>query len=132
MFRRIVFAWQGVCLSGYYLIMWHTQVILTIIQMAYLLICDPFDSLLMTRLELMNESIFLGSLYSVFLFNKLYVTSEEFTVYVGYFCISILVFCISVHLFFLIKTVIVDFIDTVKKYYKICTKKCGSKKVNKM
>ncbi len=80
--------------------------------------CWPFESRLMTSLELMNESVMLFSLYSVFLFNKLYVTDELFIIDVGYFMISIIVLCMCVHMFFLIKTMALDFYSTVKNLYK--------------
>ena len=71
----------------------------------------------------MNESVMLFSLYSVFLFNKLYVSDEDFIIDVGYFMIAILVLSMSVHLFFLVKTMAIDFYRTMKKIYLRCKNK---------
>lgn len=109
MFRRIIFAWQCICLTKNYLPTMHTQFYFSLIQIGYILMCWPFESRLITVLELMNELVMLFSLYSVFLFNKLFVTDESFIIEVGYFMMSILVLCMLVHLFFLVKTMALDF-----------------------
>lgn len=55
------------------------------------------------------------SLYSVFHFNPLYVTDQAFKDYTGYFMMSVIAAFIAVHFFFLAKTMLLDFIDKVKK-----------------
>ena len=114
-FRRVIYAWQGVCLTGNYLTTMHTQFYLTIVQIAFILICSPFESQLLTVLELMNEVTFLLCLYSVFMFNHLYVTDQYFIDDVGYFMMSVIGLCIAVHFFFLAKTMLQDFQSKIKQ-----------------
>ena len=119
----MVFAWQGVCLNGNYLIMMHTQFYFTLIQIAYILTCRPFDSDLLMGLELMNEVTLMFSLYSVFLFNPRYVTEQSFVDYTGYFMMSIVILCMSVHLLCLVRTMGIDFISKIKSFRARCKQK---------
>ena len=122
-FRRVIFAWQGTCLTGNYLITMHTQFYFSLIQMGYIISCQPFTSQLLTYLEILNETTMLLSLYSVFLFNHLFVTDEQFIENVGYFMIAVIVLCMAIHFFFLIRTIVQDFAKTVHK----CKLKCKRK-----
>ncbi len=73
-FRRIVLAWQGVSLGGVFLFQMNTLFFFSFAQIAYIIVCRPFETELMMWLEILNESTMILSLYSIFLFNALWVT----------------------------------------------------------
>lgn len=71
----------------------------------------------MYNLELLNEITYLLTTYTVFMFNERWVVSADFRNQVGYVFTSILIICISIHLYFLFKTIFTELANNLKQQY---------------
>jgi hypothetical protein len=105
MFRRTVFAVQAIYFGDQFSFQINLQIILTMVQICFLLNFKPFDNPLMQRLEVMNETFTLVLMYIVVTFNKLWVDSEHARDVMGYTLIGLIFTNIFINFFFLFRTI---------------------------
>jgi hypothetical protein len=81
-----------------------------------LLECKPFDDALTMNLELMNEFTAGILMYHVMIFNPAWVTDDEPREFVGNSFIVIVCLNVSVHVYFLCRTVYTEGTQKIKEW----------------
>lgn len=137
MFRRIIFAIQAVYFYESFASQIFLQIMLTMVQISYLLSFRPFEDSLMQRLEVMNESYTLVLMYIVITFNELWVDDDHARFVTGSVLLTVIAINVFVNFFFLFRTIYFGYEEKVfRKREKankcgVCIFKCCSKKIRK-
>ena len=93
----------------------------------YLLEYTPFDDALTMNLELMNEFTSGILMYHVLVFNPAWVADDEPREFAGNSFIVIVCLNVSVHFYFLCKTVYIEATQKIKEWIFKCKEKKSAK-----
>jgi hypothetical protein len=90
-------------------------IVLIMISACYILHFKPFEEPLINRLEVMNETITLLLVNLIFMFTPI-IDSPKIQYNLGIVFVCIMALCISAHLFFIFKDIVLGLIRVFKRW----------------
>jgi hypothetical protein len=113
--RRVLFALLTVMLYKHVIIQLILTVVLIMASACYIVHFKPFEEPLINRLEVMNEVTTLLLVNLIFMFTPI-IDSPKVQYNLGFVFVCIMALCISVHLFFIFKDIILSSIRVFKRW----------------
>lgn len=109
MVRRFVIAYQAIYFGSRFTFQMTTNILMSLLQLVYLLEVKPFENQLGQNLEVMNETFTLGLTYLVLTLNESWISNEDARLDVGYVFAFLVAFNILINFFFLFRTIVAGY-----------------------